>query len=219
MAKSLVGNGLLILCISGSWSVFAEEPPVYPEQARTEAFFSAKAATGGVLDVALKDQALALAKQDIHQVQLYIERYGFDHGVPGASPDGKVSRYPQHINQLVIGKYSYAQPGLYANPYTANSAEELNAQEVPYGWTEQSPGNFSYLQRYDENDDILAYILILWGPTANSGLDITGDGEPDGAAMTLENGVTVGSEPPMGPVRGKSVFYSGGKQVLIDFGN
>jgi len=219
MGKALVvAVLLLLLCTIGPLGAFAEEPSVFPDKAGTEAFFTAKAAAGGVLDAALQEQALMLAKQDVHQVQLFIERYGVDNEGPGTKPDQKFSHYPQHINQLVIGKYSYAQPGLYANPYTANSADELNAQEVPFGWTERSPGNFSYLQRYDEHGDILAYMLILWGPAADSGFDITGDGKPDGVAQTLESGVTVGSGPSMAPVHGPTVFYSGGKAVIIDFG-
>jgi hypothetical protein len=209
---------LLFICTAGPWAALAEEPSVFPDKVSTEAFFAAKAAAGGVLDTALQQQALALAKQDVHQVQLFIERYGVDNEWPDPSTQEDVSHYPQHINQLVIGKYPYGQPGFYANPFTANSADELNAQEMPFGWTEQSPGNFSYLQRYDEYGDILAYMLILWGPTADSGFDITGDGKPDGAVMTLESGVPIPGDAPMEPVHGPTVFYSGGKAVTIDFG-
>ena len=219
MGKVVIGIILVLLfCVSGSWSVSAEELSIFPEKVSTQAFFTAKAAAGGVLDSALKDQALALAKQDVHQVQLFIERYGVDNQWPDPRTQEDVSHYPQHINQLVIGKYSYAKPGFYANPYTANAPEELNAQEVPFSWTEQSPGNFSYLQRYDEFGDILAYMLILWGPTADSGFDITGDGQPDGAVMTLESGVPIPGTAPIEPVHGPTLFYSGGKAVTIDFG-
>lgn len=202
---------LLFLSTAGLAGARADEqappPPVDPA-----AFFAAKAAAGGVLDPTLEAQALELARQDVHAVQLCIERFGVDHLMPSPGRAGRESHYPQHVNQLLLGSPPYAQPGFYANPFTAGAADELNAQEAPFGWTPQAPGNFSYLQWYDEHGGVLGYMFVLWGPRDGEGLDLSGDGKGDGVAMTLMSGAQAMREST--PLE----FYSGGKKVVIAWG-
>jgi hypothetical protein len=202
---------LLFLSAIGLAGARADEPGP-PTPVDPAAFYAAKAAAGGVLDAALEELALSLAKQDVHAVQLYIERFGVDHLMPSAGSTRRESHYPQHVNQLLLGNPPYAQPGLYANPFTAGAADELDAQEVPFGWTPQSPGNFSYLQWYDEHGGVLGYMLVLWGPRDGAGLDLSGDGKGDGVAMTLLSGAQEMRE--SAPLE----FYSGGRKVVIAWG-
>ena len=61
--------------------------------------------------------------------------------------------------------------------------------EVPFGWTENAPGNFSYLQAYDDAGAVKGYFLVLYGARADGGMDVTGDGQPDGVIMTLFSGI------------------------------
>jgi hypothetical protein len=186
-----------------------EEPGIDSAQ-----FFAAKAAAGGKLDEALAWQAKDLVMQGVRAVQLAVERYAVDN--PGGF-------YPQHINQVVIarlpgGKLSdlaggpgYIAAGFYANPFTANTAEALDAVEVPFGWSDQHPGNFSYLQIYNEAGNVIGYVLLGYGPTRESGQDVDGDGQPDGVILSLASS----SEPfPNGLV----TFISDGRPVTIAMG-
>lgn len=165
------------------------------------AFFAAKAAAGGELDLALAVDALELLKLDIYAVQLEIERWAVEH-------DGN---YPQHINQILIKQLPGLQPGFYANPFTAQSANGLDAIELPFGWTEDAPGNFSYIQIYDELGDVTGYNLLAYGADRASGQDVDGDGEPDGVVLWLASSAVPF---PSGP----TTLLSGGRPVTLDMG-
>jgi hypothetical protein len=159
-------------------------------------YFKAKAAAGGVLTPELGASAEELAMQDVHEVQLALERYAVDR---------EDSAYPQHINQLVLTKYLAA--GLYANPFTAKAADALDAQEVPFGWTKRAPGNFSYLQIYNHDGLVVGYCLVAYGADPNGGADVTGDGKPDGVIVTLASSHV--------PFSDDTKFYSGGRVVPL----
>jgi hypothetical protein len=78
-----------------------------------------------------------------------------------------------------------AYPGFYANPYTASGMADFNAQAVPFGWTEQAVGNFTYLTQRNAAGLTDGFMLIGWGPDEHAGLDLDGDGESDGAVVIL----------------------------------
>jgi len=173
---------MLAVCFAHVAAPAQEEQPLKP---MTEAqFWAAKAAAGGVLNDELTIQAVNMTKQKLHGVQLALERFAVDR------PD---STYPQHINQVV--REGYIDAGFYANPFTAASADARDAVEVPFGWSDQHPGNFSYIQRYD--------------PTREMGQDVDGDGQPDGVIIMLESSMV--------PFEQLSEdVYSGGRPVKLE---
>jgi len=165
-------------------------------------FFASKAAMDGELDEAMTDQAISMVKQQLHSIQLGLERWSVD------DPDGF---YPHSINQLVspMGEWdSYLPAGFYANPFTAGSADELDAMCVPFGWSELAPGNFSYLTHYDEQGNVTSYMLIGYGPERDRGWDLDGDGEPEGMIITLSTG-QLGR-------KGKRNFYDNGRMLTLE---
>lgn len=159
------------------------------EQQRTQYWQTAPELRGNELDSARR----AELGMELHNLQLQIERFSIDHRI-GDEP-GEVF-YPLNLSLLVIGACcaehgpggSYMEAGLYPNPFSASSTSELNAMQVPCGWTAEAVGNFSYLQHFDDSGRVISYALIGWGPDQHGGLDIDGDGRPDGAELLLSNG-------------------------------
>jgi len=173
-----------------------------PQLLAPEAFYALKAKLGGKLnDPLMLGAAEQLAKEGLHKVQNDIERFCAD------QPD---HNYPQHINQLVVTDKPYMLPGFYANPFTAGSASDLDAREVPFGWSESAPGNFSYLQMYNAAGAVQGYVLVLYGRSRESGTDITGDGVPDGVVFSIGSWL-----PTIDPLSPGFVFYSGGQAVKL----
>lgn len=162
------------------------------------AFFEAKAEAGGVAGDELEAMARAMTGQHLDWIVNALEAYAAAHG-----------GYPQHINQLLMEPGQLALPAFYPNPWTSPSIDERDALELPYGWTPLHPGNFSYLQYYAEDGSVRGYILLGWGADPAGGMDISGDGAPDGVvsfrAGTLD-------KYPDGPW----IFYSGGREIELD---
>ena len=154
-------------------------------------FYTAKAG-GEFAGDALDEAAVALLKEELHYVQLQLERYSVDYT---PQDEMEVRVYPYSINELCAQIWSgyrrnlvsYLMPGLYPNPLRSNEATERNAQCVPFGWDDTlSPGNFSYLTRYDqESGKVDGYLILGYGPTRDSGMDVDSDGTPDGVIIML----------------------------------
>lgn len=154
--------------------------------------------------------ATDLAKSQLHNLQLGLERFSVDYSPPdqpGLSWDQQERRYPEAISDLVLE--TYCLPGFYANPFTAASPVALNAHEVPFGWTEQSPGNFTYLKHYTQEGNVDGYALILWAAEPGVGNDVDGDGQADGTALVL---TSIFNSP-----AGKVALYSGSQRVNFDW--
>ena len=132
-------------------------------------------------------------QMELHRLQLELERFSVDHRV-GDEP-GEVF-YPANLSLLTMGSCcaehqgggAYIDSGFYPNPWTAGSVDERNAMCVPCGWTKQAVGNFSYLCQFDDATNVVAYALLAWGPDEHGGLDVDGDGRPDGAVLMLCSG-------------------------------
>ena len=88
-------------------------------------------------------------------------------------------------NRSFIDGYSHELDRFYANPYTAEAFDDYNARLVPFGWTTDAVGNFSYLLQYAEDGGVCGFMLIGWGPDELGGLDIDGDGSADGAGVMM----------------------------------
>jgi hypothetical protein len=196
---------LLKLLLLGAASIVQGLSPGiarYEENAETR-FFQARSNQAVEAPLLMEKDAIYLTIQNIHYVQLQTERYSVD--TPSRA-------YPQHVNELTV--LGYCDPGFYANPYLSTSPAERNAHEVPFGWTEDAPGNFSYLQHYSADGAVDAYVLVGYGPRPDEGIDITGDGKPDGIVVWLQSGcVEPGSTED--PLVGASRFFSGGKEVIL----
>src|SRR5439155_481578 len=133
-------------------------------------FFSDKAAHG--LDT---HAAEARTKQLLHGVQLGLERFAVD---SVEMNHAATPRYPGSMTELV--RSNYLLGGIYANPFTAASATELNALDIPFGWSAIAPGNFSYLKQYAADGQVSGYVLVAYGALPENGGDINGDGINDG---------------------------------------
>ena len=161
-------------------------------------FFAAKHAAGGRLNKKLSRQAEVIAQQNLRKIQRALAQWAVDHE----------GLYPQHINQLSLGAAPYLPAGFYANPFTAQMYAEHNTAEVPLGWTAGAPGNFSYLQYYDEAGDVTGYLLLAYGASRASGQDVDGDGRSDGVISVLA------SSPDLLPAS-PATFYSGGRRLTL----
>ncbi len=151
--------------------------------------------------------ALDLAKTQLHALQLAVERFSVDYSPPdveGLSWDQQERRYPEAISALVQETYTLA--GFYANPFTAASPIELNAREMPFGWTEDAPGNFSYLKHYSPAGNVDGYCLLLYAASLDAGRDVTGDGVSDGVALWLSSNMDL-TKP--------EVFYCGSQRITV----
>lgn len=98
-------------------------------------------------------------------------------------------RYPEVLdfisNRTFIDGYSHELDRFYANPYTAAAMDYYNARLVPYGWTQEAVGNFSYLKQYADDGGVCGFVLVGWGPDPDGGLDLDGDGDADGALVMM----------------------------------
>lgn len=121
------------------------------------------------------------------QLQIELERWSIDHspdGVEGEAFEDSTCYYPDSMTLLIIE--GYITDGIYNNPLRSVNTSE--AIEVPFGWSEIAPGNFSYLKHYDDSAHVIGYILLLYGHASGDGWDITGDGVPDGVIWALRGG-------------------------------
>jgi hypothetical protein len=66
---------------------------------------------------------------------------------------------------------------------------------LPLGWTAQAPGNFTYLYQTDDAGRAIHYLLAFYGQTPDTGIDVDGDGQPDGVMMTLSDGTADHEDP------------------------
>ena len=189
---------MLAVCCAHVAAPAQDEQPTLP----ADEFFAAKAEAGGALDQAMTISAVHLAQLGLHTVQVGLELWAVQYGN---------GHYPQHVNQMVSEPSKSIELGIYANPFTSNAWDHFDAVEVPFGWSEMHPGNFSYLQIYDESGNVIGYVLLGYGPTRESGQDVDGDGEPDGVILSLASS----SEP---FPNGLTTFISDGRPVTIDMG-
>ena len=153
------------------------------------------------------------------------EEYEPDVDIPGEA------RYPDNLALLATetpklnltpGPY-YVERGFYPNPYTSSGLDDFNARQVPCGWTADAVGNFTYLKQYDYYGDVTGFVLILWGPDPAAGLDVDGDGSPDGALAMYasrylrdRNGQWVDTLEGSWPVHGIPVM-DGDKEIEISY--
>jgi hypothetical protein len=143
------------------------------EQQQLAAFFAAKPQWAG--------EAEAMVKQQMHQVQLAVERWSTDHSDKGENV------YPETLEPVVTEGYIPA--GFYPNPVSAWSVEELNAQVVPLG--QWSPGDFSYVPHIVDGR-CTGYMLAGYGCRRAGGHDYNGDGAGDGYIIMLSSGADDG---------------------------
>ncbi|MCB1221071.1 MAG: hypothetical protein H7A35_00190 [Planctomycetales bacterium] len=106
--------------------------------------------------------------------------------IPAEQADPRHARYPSSLPMEAGPGYasewaSLKEPHFYANPYTATSGKDFDAEVVPFGWTAQAVGNFSYLTQRNGDGETDGFMLVAWGPDQDSGHDLDGGGSPDGA--------------------------------------
>ncbi len=140
-------------------------------------------------------------KQLLHAVQLGLERFAVD------NPTGN---YPDSIDQLVQQRYLIQ--GLYINPVTSVNGDVPNARDVPFGWSDVAPGNFTYLKRYDGSGGVTGYALVGYGASLESAgvADFNADGTHDGTIILLASGLATHAGP--------TEYMSHGELVTIVFG-
>ena len=166
-----------------------------PQEARS-AYWEGVA--NGNWDAAQRDeQAQAQLKAELHSVQLWLERWAVDHEVADGD-DGRHwgNNYPAALSQLMQqpccsehpGYGGYGAPGFYPNPFGDGDGSSNDARCVPFGWTAEAVGNFSYITQYNELGNVCAYVLIGYASSADTGHDIDGDGSPDGVVIMLAGG-------------------------------
>lgn len=155
------------------------------------------------------DEANARTKQLLHAIQLAVERYSIDND----------DFYPESIDMLV--QQGYLLPGLYINPVTSADGRWLNARDVPFGWSDVAPGNFTYLKKYNERGEVIGYVLVGYGADrenlGSGGVkDVNLDGKPDGSVIMLWTAMTKpdGSEV---FANGPNELLAHGEKVVIDF--
>ena len=134
-------------------------------------FFARKAEEPKLVD--------AMIKARLHQVQLAVERWGVDH----SSPNSDDSTYPMSMDDVV--EKGYAEKGFYANPITASSLKDRNAQARPFG--QWSAGDFSYVPQVMDGKCI-GYMLVAYGAKPDDGWDVNDDGKNDGVIIVLTSG-------------------------------
>jgi hypothetical protein len=176
-------------------------------------FYNAKA-SGELSGETLDQAAVELLKEELYYVQLQTERYSVDNS---DNPSKECDTYPFSVNELCAPSWSayrkdyinYIMPGFYPNPFISTETTERNAQCVPFGWNDAlSPGNFSYLSRYNKDTGkVDGYFLLGYGPTRESGKDVDGDGAPDGVIIMLSSGNMDWSQP--------LTLFDNGREVTI----
>jgi hypothetical protein len=127
-------------------------------------------------------------KVQLHGLQLALMRWSVDNsrefGVPGGPlPTAFAGFFPDSLASLVME--GYITPGFYPNAYSGDPEAKWNALNVPFGWSEIAPGNFTYLKHYNAEGRVDDHILVGYGPSADGGTDVDGDGRLDGAIITL----------------------------------
>jgi len=77
------------------------------------------------------------------------------------------------------------------NQVTSLKGDAPNAREVPFGWSDIAPGNFTYLKRYDAKGHVVGYMLVGYAATPESAdrIDMDQNGETDGAIIVLVSGI------------------------------
>jgi hypothetical protein len=151
----------------------------------------------------------------VHWVQLGVERWSVDNSEYDP-PTVDIRVYPYSLDQLVHpwSKYmSYLEPGLYPNPYTASDEDDYGAQPVPPVWSPASPGNFSYLTKYNtETGAVEDYLLIAYGPDQETDLALLVNGE----ALP---GVILYTSPSTLDLLNGAEMYCGGQKYHIQAGS
>jgi hypothetical protein len=197
---------------------FARAEDMLQEQRAT--FYSAKA-SGELFGEALDRAAISQLQAELHSVQLAAERYSIDNSDNlGEESD----TYPFSVNQLVAPLWwppqdrfiNYIDPGFYPNPFISTEATERNAQCVPFGWNDaQSPGNFSYLSRYNKDTGkVDGYVILGYGLAHESGMDVDGDGALDGVVLVLYSSTLYGT-----PAGTSLSLFDNGREVTVRVGS
>ena len=195
-----MGKYLVIIVVL--LAVFCNAAPSSSQDTMAEDALAQQTGALSGLDSAQTEAAIAVVKQQLHGVQLALERWSVDD--PGYF-------YPESINQLVVPwekSRSYLPTGFYDNPFTAAGEDETDAMCVPFGWSELAPGNFSYLAQYDRKGHATGYLLVGYGLERESKWDLDGDGEPEGIILILSAGKL--------DWQTSSQFYDAGRKLTID---
>ena len=175
-----------LLAVSTSVAIHAEGMSIEEQRA----IFWEHAASGYAIS---EQDRLGMAIRELHNLQLQAERFSVDHSVGEQAWE---MRYPTDLGILTMGKCCeehgmgepYMEQGFYPNPFSADSRADLNASAVPFGWTAAAVGKFTYLPQLSSEGNVTGYVLLLWGASPASGLDVNGDGSPDGVAELLISG-------------------------------
>ncbi|MCB1217961.1 hypothetical protein KDL44_11250 [bacterium] len=143
------------------------------------------------------EQARTQLKSELHSIQLWLERWAVDHDLTDEAGDRSWgNNYPPALSQLMQqpccsehpAHRAYGEPDFYPNPFGKGDGNSNNARCVPFGWTAEAVGNFSYITQYNELGNVCAYVLIGYDSSADGGHDIDGDGEQDGVVIMLAGG-------------------------------
>jgi len=150
-------------------------------------------------------------KAGAHEFQIDIERFGIDNMY--GDREG-FSTYPHSVTQLVLPdeKYgSYSEPGFYYNPWEPGEPGVPNARCVPFGWSPEAIGNFSYLAHYNNANDVVCYLIVVWGPDPEGGFDMDGDGKPEGQCLVMRAGSQAQWPDPL-------TYYENGQKLVLNVG-
>jgi hypothetical protein len=172
-----------------------------------EKYFQAK---GNKLPIREID-TLDLLKQEGHALQLSLERWSVDNSPPQDELGRGVAYYPTHdkldfeLNRpqekfslnYTGKKHRHRGEGFYPNPVTSDTERVWDGVQVPFGWSDAAPGNFSYVYMLDDQGRVVNYHLYFYGPYPEAGFDIDGDQISEGVIMHLAGGTTQ-SPPPVG---------------------
>lgn len=182
---------------------------VSPELAAArEALYAEDSAVIGADKDVLAEAINDLIIHELHRVQIAVERWSVDNS---PFPPPELAVYPLSVNQLVhpLAEYEsdrYIEPGFYMNPHGLAAPGEPTAMCVPLGWSELSPGNFSYLTQINEyTGEATGYIIVGYGPTEDSPFDLDGDGRPEGVIIILSSGNLDFNEP--------QTLYDSGREI------
>jgi hypothetical protein len=196
---------LVVLLILSVLAVAADIPSEANLLGADPTYFAIKAKNG--LDPVA---ANIKTKQLLHGVQLGLERYSVD------DPD---EHYPESIDVLI--REGYLVPGMYVNPVTSVDGLYPNARDVPFGWSNIAPGNFTYLKKYDQHGKVIGYAIVGYGATLDPAhfSDWNRDGFDDGKIIILESGLNrPDGSSHLSDALGSQDYYAHGEKITVYFG-
>jgi hypothetical protein len=126
-------------------------------------------------------------KQNLHAIQLALERYGVDHN----------GTYPIDLAALIVKNYMPELPGnAFFNGRNPGTGKKLPVDEEPFFRDMRHvrfgdplyEGNFTYLPwNITVNGKAAGYYLVAYGSHNTKGQDVDGDGMPDHVILVLNS--------------------------------